>query len=160
MFDNHLSEELTRNVVRLVPVQEDGWITFKKACLRLFPVEYSNEVYKEMFVGKDYYTFFIMLGSIYAGVCSVHASSYGAYLLVFGVCPELRGKLIGTRGLRLLEEFLKDKLGITHIWLHVHSVNMRATRFYLSNGYILRGIVNNYYMEISPQSAHALYKEL
>jgi ribosomal protein S18 acetylase RimI-like enzyme len=135
-------------------------VRFRQMCSHLFPVTYTEDFYHRLFFGCGYFSFFIKHRGTYVGVYSVCVTTDEAYLLVFGISPGFRGRLIGTASLQLLEEFVSQRTGARILSLHVHSANLRATNFYLSNVYAPQGTVENYYNEIMPHSAHAFYKVL
>jgi ribosomal-protein-alanine N-acetyltransferase len=92
-----------------------------------------------------------------SGVPGDRSSSLGcksevtAYIQTIEVAPEARGRGVGGELLGYIEGSARAA-GARLIWLHVEAENSHATRLYEAQGYICKGMRENYY----PQGRTAL----
>jgi len=90
---------------------------------------------------------FIVVGSpsgIKAFILGVTTSPMSARILMFAVCPEMRGMGIGTI---LMGRFLEEcrKKGIRVVSLEVRKSNNAAIRFYYKAGFQSVDVIRHYY---------------
>lgn len=148
------------NSITLHAIDPHSLELFKRMCNVLFPVNYSAQFFDSLLTEPGHYVFFIYNGAVCIGLCAFSVADVSAYLLVFGILPEFRGRMFGTRALRFFEEYAYYYLRLSSVWLHVQTSNACAKNFYYANGYILSGLEADYYVTILPRSAFVLRKSI
>lgn len=139
--------------------------TFTKINEELLQVSYEESVYDAFFAGESYKVCLIMesgsLGeSRVIGAFALLASDSTAYLFTFGILAQYQRQGKGRYSLLLIEKYLKEELGCSYLELHTQTSNVIARDFYISNGYTVKEVVDDYYVEVFPTSAYKLGKHI
>ncbi|OQS04537.1 acetyltransferase, GNAT family protein [Thraustotheca clavata] len=129
---------------------------------KIFPVNYSDKFYNDILEtppGLSMYAYVdgMAVGAICCRVESIENNKkQRVYIMTLGVLEAYRNQLlVGTALVRNVLEYCQD-LHMDHIYLHVHTTNIAAIRFYRRFGFMITETIHNYYRNISPPDCYIL----
>lgn len=135
---------------------------------KLFPVKYGDAFYEYVTDAPEGYCILAFTddGTAAGAVCceleEVKISGKRRYrlcILTIGVLEEYRRSKLGTLLLKsVITQARKDRLA--YVYLHVHSCNTTAQRFYFKHGFEVAKLVRNYYSQLNPPHSFLLRKQL
>jgi len=132
-----------------------------------FPLRYNEQFYAEL--GKKgrrkelaivaYYGYDVMAGAI---CCRIEAPKEGEgpgsklYIMTLAVLKAYQRLGIGSRLLQGMLDNLKLMPEVTSVYLHVHTANTNALRFYQRFGFVVEREEKDYYKNLNPPNAVVL----
>eukprot|EP00884_Botryococcus_braunii_P004295 jgi/Botrbrau1/13867/Bobra.0056s0100.1 len=155
----------TSATVLLGPITTDYIFEFKRLTTVIFPVKYEESFYRESLLFRDFTRGAYLNGSLIGAVAVrleaiPNTDNAKLYIMTLGVLAPYRGQGIG--GLLLQHVLTTAKLHeeVIEAYLHVHTSNTDAIRFYKKYGFEERGIVSQYYRRLRPPDAVLLWRSL
>ncbi|WP_019178335.1 GNAT family N-acetyltransferase [Methanomassiliicoccus luminyensis] len=104
---------------------------------------YPREMLEEILAREGFLTFIAEEGEV-LGAVTVHYAGEEAQLVSLAVLPGFRNRGVASALLRTAEDAARD-LGAREMVLQVRTLNVPAMNLYLHRGYVLAGIIRNYY---------------
>ncbi|KAJ1975064.1 N-acetyltransferase 5 [Dimargaris verticillata] len=172
-MDPATTNPTTNPRVRLEPLGRDNLAQARRLNALLFPVRYSECVYRKMVVAGKF-SQLAYFGNVCVGTvgCTTQPLVQGTmgplqlYIMTLGVLAPYRRLGIGSA---LLQHILQQVAITNHeatdpvdtisqIALHVQIDNEEALQFYQRHGFEAAGIEQNYYQRMSPSDAFILVK--
>ncbi|KAI7901717.1 acyl-CoA N-acyltransferase [Cokeromyces recurvatus] len=131
---------------------------------RVFPVQYGEKFYNEVLhseeLAKIIYYDNQCAGAICCRLESNKYSNFTAriYMMTLGVLKLYRNLGLGSMLIEHIMEYARKTTNpmITSIYLHVQTVNEKAIRFYMRNGFRIHSFVPDYYRFIENRDAYIL----
>lgn len=83
------------------------------------------------------------------------------YCMTLGVLAPYRGLGIGSDLVQSVLDEANKKASLTHMYLHVHTANEEAIKFYTERfGFHIAETIKDYYRRITPPDCHVLVRDL
>lgn len=146
----------------------------------IFPIRYDDRLYKDVLACGDVTQLAYIASPVPSNICpnsveEVNRNIVGAiacrlekhsegpklYIASLGVLAPYRSMGAGSKLLRRILVFVSEELPeVTEAYLHVHSANEEAIRFYKRFGFLEDEIIRGYYRRLQPPDAVILRKKL
>lgn len=145
------------------PVSEKTLTQFKKINENTLAVAYSEKFYQAVTSQWQEFTFFAYLTDITIGSISARRERRNdetcLYIMTCSVLKPYRHLKIGSMMMKHLME-KAAKSGVAAIFLHVWTASVEAYEFYMALDFTKESEIEDYYQELTPQSAYVLTKRL
>ncbi|OAG31278.1 hypothetical protein NEIG_02363 [Nematocida sp. ERTm5] len=182
----HTAVEALQNESYIIPADPDKLDEIKEIITQIFPVVYNHDFYGKLFSkntflqilcnsGTDAIIGLVALRLSTTQTVDLTGSPHSAvpececfginkfendkfmYIILLGVLEKYQG--LG-HGKSLIKEIISISVayGISHIFLHVQTSNLRAIEFYYKSGFKLVKLITNYYTNVYPKDAFLLRK--
>ena len=145
------------------PIHDKNLGQFRKINESTLAVAYSEKFYLAILSQWQEFSFFAYLSDITIASISarreVRNEEECIYVMTCSVLKAYRYLKIGSMLMQHLSE-KAGKVGIKTVFLHVWTASTDALNFYLALGFEKSEEIQDYYQELTPQSAYVLTKKI
>lgn len=161
-------ENATSPRMRLLlrPIDANNVGTLRVLNRVILPVQYKDKFYRDVVGYPEEVRQMAYKGDNVVGAvcCRVedHPSGEGKrlYVMTLGVLAAYRGYQVGTQLLEhVLDHAAKKMPNVKSVYLHVHTINEDAIKFYSKFGFSITETLPDYYTRVEPPSCHVLERE-